>query len=339
MDEKQDLVQERDAYKCKVHRLNHAMNALLNSDGFKIIDLDWILAENTFLQESLAQVREEKQLANEMGKRYKAALEKTKSATYNGKSGSKTNNGSNKIHEQITCLIQEVRRKRCQKAALSSFNESLLQTSFPCPLDLRLNDPDSVLELCVALLETLNDRMMQLKHQRKANKHIMDKFKTVEQKILTMENGEILLHPSQFLMRDYSSANVDALDMTDVVKDMSNAEKLITAPGSKGFSPKHHEITESTSPEPDSSEDDDVSNSDDVRVDGDLPGDESIVRTNPPPDIIVQSIEREKSRSDEACAKLAMPQGLDGLEESITLPDHLQLLVDQAMKSLAEQET
>ena len=31
LDEKVDLIQERDAYKCKVHRLNHSMAALLKS--------------------------------------------------------------------------------------------------------------------------------------------------------------------------------------------------------------------------------------------------------------------------------------------------------------------
>ena len=46
LDEKEDLVQERDAYKGKVHRLNHAMSALLKSEGYKTIDLDWLLAEN-----------------------------------------------------------------------------------------------------------------------------------------------------------------------------------------------------------------------------------------------------------------------------------------------------
>ena len=80
LDEREDLVQERDAYKCKVHRLNHAMSALLKSEGFKTVDLDWLIAENRFLQESLAQVKEEKELSNEMGRRYKRALEKNKAA-------------------------------------------------------------------------------------------------------------------------------------------------------------------------------------------------------------------------------------------------------------------
>ena len=57
LDEREDLVQERDAYKCKVHRLNHSMSALLKSDSHKFIDLDCILAENKFLRENLEQVR------------------------------------------------------------------------------------------------------------------------------------------------------------------------------------------------------------------------------------------------------------------------------------------
>ena len=36
LDEKVDLVQERDAYKCKVHRLNHSMAALLKSGKFDV---------------------------------------------------------------------------------------------------------------------------------------------------------------------------------------------------------------------------------------------------------------------------------------------------------------
>ena len=37
LDEKVDLVHERDAYKCKVHRLNHSMAALLKSGKLNLI--------------------------------------------------------------------------------------------------------------------------------------------------------------------------------------------------------------------------------------------------------------------------------------------------------------
>ena len=37
LDEKVDLIQERDAYKCKVHRLNHSMSALLKSGMYQSV--------------------------------------------------------------------------------------------------------------------------------------------------------------------------------------------------------------------------------------------------------------------------------------------------------------
>ena len=51
------------------------MGALLKCNGHQVLDLDGILSENRFLQESLEQIREEKQLSNEIGRKYKLALE------------------------------------------------------------------------------------------------------------------------------------------------------------------------------------------------------------------------------------------------------------------------
>jgi hypothetical protein len=163
LDEKEDLVQERDAYKCKLHRLNHSMSALLKTDGYKAIDLDWIISENRYLVDSLKNVKEEKQLANEMGKRYKAALEKTKSAQIlrHGSTSSNSSEGGPKVLvDRIVQLIG--------------------QMSFPCPAGLDLRSADSLRELCLALLETLDDRMTQLKHQRRANKHILSRYSVVK---------------------------------------------------------------------------------------------------------------------------------------------------------------
>ncbi len=81
LDQREDLVQERDAYKCKLRRLNSAMAALLKADAHALIDVDWLLAENRHLREALEQAHDEKRLANAMGKRYKAALEKTRADT------------------------------------------------------------------------------------------------------------------------------------------------------------------------------------------------------------------------------------------------------------------
>ncbi len=145
LDEKVDLVQERDAYKCKLHRLNHNMSALLKSDGYKQLDVDSLISENRYLKESLEHVKEEKELANEMGRRYKKALEKNKPQATNSTTHSEQ--AKETETEEIRKLIQ--------------------QTSFPCPPNLDLNSPGSLRELSTSLLETLNERMQQLKHQRR----------------------------------------------------------------------------------------------------------------------------------------------------------------------------
>ena len=120
LDEKVDLVQERDAYKCKVHRLNHSMTALLKSDGYKTLDVDSLLSENRFLRDSLEHTKEEKELANDMGRRYKKALEKSKPLN-------STENVKETEEEEIRTLIR--------------------QTSFPCPAGLDLNSSQSLREL------------------------------------------------------------------------------------------------------------------------------------------------------------------------------------------------
>jgi ElaB/YqjD/DUF883 family membrane-anchored ribosome-binding protein len=48
LDEKEELVTERDAYKCKVHRLNHELNALLKGDKKRLVDIDALVMENRY---------------------------------------------------------------------------------------------------------------------------------------------------------------------------------------------------------------------------------------------------------------------------------------------------
>jgi len=194
LDEKVDLIQERDAYKCKVHRLNHSMSALLKSDGYKSLDVDSLLSENRFLKESLEHAKEEKELANEMGRRYKKALEKNNPSSSTGSTAGNADQVKDADLQEIRQLIQ--------------------QTSFPCPTSLDLNSPSSLRELSTSLLETLNERMQQLKHQRRANKHLMERIAQVEKKIIADEKddpdaAERILWPSQYLMKTYSPLTMD----------------------------------------------------------------------------------------------------------------------------------
>ena len=199
LDEKVDLVQERDAYKSKVHRLNHSMTALLKSDGYKTLDVDSLLSENRFLRESLEHTKEEKELANEMGRRYKKALDR------------KSKNTS------------EVGLKETEEDDIKTL---IRQTSFPCPSHLDLTSAQSLRELATSLLETLNERMLQLKHQRRANKHLMDRIAQVEAKIKDdhqddPDAAQRALWPSQYLMKDYSPLTI-VNERLDLMLDQSD---------------------------------------------------------------------------------------------------------------------
>jgi hypothetical protein len=274
LDEKVDLIQERDAYKCKVHRLNHSLAALLKSDGYKSLDVDSLLSENRFLRETLEHTKEEKELANEMGKRYKKALEKTK------------------LKENATSKEQIVDSEMKEILSL------IQQTSFACPVDLDLNSPHSLRELSTCLLETLNERMLQLKHQRRANKHLMERIAQVETKFAEStgnpDAGELILWPSQYLMKNYSSLSVDKDSIDESKNLLSRQSSLATT-------------VDRSSP--------DIS---------DLQH-----KTFVPPDIIATDFHRQPSQSVSDDGTLIDPDD----EE---LPKHLQQLVDQAMAQMNE---
>lgn len=61
LDEKEEIVTERDAYKCKAHRLNYELNVAMKNDGpeAKFFDIDSIVLENKVLQEKLGNMEQE----------------------------------------------------------------------------------------------------------------------------------------------------------------------------------------------------------------------------------------------------------------------------------------
>lgn len=84
LDEKEDLITERDAYKCKLHRLNHQLmvalsrnktNSLDKAKSGLLLDIDALVMENRYLQERLTQVQAEKELANHALAKYKVSCE------------------------------------------------------------------------------------------------------------------------------------------------------------------------------------------------------------------------------------------------------------------------
>ena len=131
-----------------------------------------------------------------MGRRYKSELDKIKATT------------TAKIQEAGNKYIGQGTNAR-DKALNDSIIKLIARTSFPCPTDLDINNELSLRELCLALLESLDDRMTQLRHQRCANKHILNRLNEFQERIAHCPNGALILNPSAHLLDGYSELNND----------------------------------------------------------------------------------------------------------------------------------
>lgn len=177
LDEKHELEMERDAFKCKAHRLNHELSKALSAS--KPVDLDALINENRYLQERLQQLLEEKELTRQSLSKYKSMLDskRVKGAI---KLGANSAAGTVMTHKQVEQLLQESSYIPPQKSAAAV-------------TDLRC--------LCTALLEALNDKSLALAHQKKANKILA---------LRICELDSAVQSPTMKLLEGYTSANVDS---------------------------------------------------------------------------------------------------------------------------------
>ncbi|XP_021938781.1 coiled-coil domain-containing protein 149 [Zootermopsis nevadensis] len=183
LDEKEELVTERDAYKCKVHRLNHELNALLKGDSKKLVDVDSLVMENRYLKERLQQAEEEKDMSNQALSKYKSMLDKKRSK---GTVKLGTNNtGMVMSHKQVQQLLERGTSAQLPNTAAT------------------LSDLKS---LCLALLEALGDKVLALAHQKKANRILASRISDLE---LAAQSGRVAAFPSQLLLEGYASSEVD----------------------------------------------------------------------------------------------------------------------------------
>ncbi|XP_012250877.2 coiled-coil domain-containing protein 149 isoform X2 [Athalia rosae] len=176
LDEKHELEIERDAFKCKAHRLNHELSKALSAS--KPVDLDSLINENRYLQERLQQSLEERELAQQSLSKYKSMLE-TKRIKGTMKLGGNSAAGTIMTHKQV---------------------EQLLQRGIQVPAPASAAAVNDLRRLCTALLETLNDKTLALAHQKKANK-------ILALRICELENS--VQSPTTKLLEGYAGADVD----------------------------------------------------------------------------------------------------------------------------------
>ncbi|XP_001606032.1 coiled-coil domain-containing protein 149 [Nasonia vitripennis] len=189
LDEKQELELERDAFKCKAHRLNHELSQALSAS--RPVDVDALINENRYLQERLQQLLEEKELAQQSVQKYKSMLDSKRQKGVI-KLGGKSSVGSVMNFKQVEQLLQQGPNIPPQKsaAALSELHS-----------------------LCTALLEALNDKNLALAHQKKANKILAARMCELDRAVQS---------PTVKLLEGYSSADVDIrCDSTSVTSDIS----------------------------------------------------------------------------------------------------------------------
>ncbi|XP_065092686.1 coiled-coil domain-containing protein 149 [Ochlerotatus camptorhynchus] len=219
LDEKEDVVMERDAYKCKAHRLNHELSVMLKGDKSqqKIVDIDGLILENKYQQEKITNLENELELSRQSATKYKNMLD-TKRKKGIIKLG--TNNNQRVMsHSQVKDLLE---RGTVEELPLKAATISELKS------------------LCLALLDNVNDKSLALSHQKKTNKLLAAKISELEQRIhaLTGTNEIVTassLSPSQILLNGYSSATVD-VGLSEEIKQLKIAihSELSDSGGAEG---------------------------------------------------------------------------------------------------------
>ncbi|XP_014216461.1 coiled-coil domain-containing protein 149 [Copidosoma floridanum] len=190
LDEKQEIEMERDAFKCKAHRLNHELSQALSAS--KPVDIDALVNENRYLQERLQQLLEEKDLTQQSVQKYKSMLDsKRQKGTI--KLGVKSSVGSVMTFKQVEQLLQQDPKNiPPQKAADALFE---------------------LHSICTGLLEALNDKNLALIHQKKTNKILAARMCELDKNIQS---------PTLKLLEGYSNADVDVkFDATSMTSDLS----------------------------------------------------------------------------------------------------------------------
>ncbi|XP_017067798.1 coiled-coil domain-containing protein 149 [Drosophila eugracilis] len=229
IDEKEELITERDAYKCKAHRLNHELFVALRAKKThpRLLDIDGVLLENKYLHERVKIQDSELELTKQSINKYKTMLDAKRKKGIVKLGGGSTNEDTILSPRQVKTILES-------GIDLPQKTESL-------------NDLKS---LCLALLDNLNDKNLALTHQKKTNKILAGKMTELEQRWQQLLSGndentegqeeeeEYGYAPSQLLLNGYCAAMVDDADISSTPSIAPDNEGIAITPDS-GDSRKH----------------------------------------------------------------------------------------------------
>ncbi|XP_050430255.1 coiled-coil domain-containing protein 149 [Adelges cooleyi] len=206
LDDKQELIIERDGFRKKIKRLNSELGAALNVNKKQpVIDIDSILSENKYLNERLRLEVAEKDIVT-----------KNKTFFQNLSNSNQKMSLSNITNSSLTRKVAACKQ---MQQILESGNLQALFSNSTTLADMR--------KLCQTLFEALQDKTLALNHQKKTNKILAKRLEDLEKQIKSINQGEAILSPSQVLL---DKCNMSTSDDTD--SDASLNEEFDESPNS-----------------------------------------------------------------------------------------------------------
>ncbi|CAD0201805.1 unnamed protein product [Chrysodeixis includens] len=207
LDEKEELVSDRDYYKNKVQRLSHQISYILSSrakqDGNEIdppkplIDIDALVTENKYLHERITQLQVEKEILKRTLTKYKTLLD----------------NRSKNYSMHIKKGFADVMTQKQVREFLDNINSKS---------GLKQSSAAELKSLCLGLFEALNDKSVALQHQRKTNQILANRITELEKTLESWCNGQkyIPIFPSQMLLDEIltDSGSVKSNDSKEQLK-------------------------------------------------------------------------------------------------------------------------
>lgn len=206
MDEKEELVCDRDYYKNKVQRLNQQISYVLsnrtrvlqsdkNDSAKPIIDIDALVMENKYLHERITQLQVEKEIIKRTLTKYKSLLDNRSK-----------NNYSMQLKEGFADVMT-------QKQVRDYLDTNIKVT--------RHSSVGELKSICLGLFEALNDKSIALQHQRKTNQILANRIAELEKTLENWCDGQkcIPIFPSQMLLDEF-------LETGSVISDESSERHI-----------------------------------------------------------------------------------------------------------------
>ncbi|XP_004932656.1 coiled-coil domain-containing protein 149 isoform X1 [Bombyx mori] len=191
LDEKEELVSDRDYYKNKVQRLNHQISYLLSNRSnlptgegesaapSPIVDIEALIAENKYLHERITQLQIENELIKRNLSKYKTLLD------------NRSRNYSVHLKKGFADVMTQKQVKEFLENNLKSNSKH--------------NSAAELKSVCLGLFEALNDKSTALQHQRKTNQILASRLTELEKTLEAWCNGQkcIPIFPSQMLLDEF----------------------------------------------------------------------------------------------------------------------------------------